>query len=120
MTAPAPALVSPSPSGGGPVPSQETRRLRALERRPAVPRAFITRRQIEILRLAANGNTNRAIARTLGVGEETVKSQMQVMFRKLQVSDRAQAVGVAMRVGLLTVNDIGLPPGLAHRYGDSA
>ncbi|MER6092521.1 response regulator transcription factor [Streptomyces bluensis] len=77
----------------------------------------MTRRQVEILRLAANGNTNQAIARFLGVSLETIKSQLRAIYPKLRVSDRTQAVAVAIRVGLLTVDDIALPRGLQDRPG---
>ncbi|MFI2620463.1 LuxR C-terminal-related transcriptional regulator [Streptomyces sp. NPDC018584] len=90
---------------------------RGLVRRPLEPRSAVTRRQVGILRLAANGNTNRAIARWLGISEETVKSQLKAVYPKLRVSDRTQAVAVALRVGLLTVDDIDLPPGLVGRPG---
>lgn len=108
----APVQVGPSPSGGGPVPHKA----RHLIQRPLQPRAYITRRQVDILRLAANGNTNRAIARHLGIGEETVKSQLQVAYRKLRATDRTQAVAVAICLGLLSVTDVVLPAGLPAHY----
>jgi DNA-binding NarL/FixJ family response regulator len=46
------------------------------------------------------GLSNRAIARELIIGEETVKSHTRSMYRKLEVDERAQAVGVALREGL--------------------
>lgn len=109
----APVQVVPSPSSGGPVPHKA----RHLVQRPLEPRAHITRRQVDILRLAANGNTNRAIARQLGVGEETVKTQLQTAYRKLRAKDRTQAVAVALRLGLLLPSDVVLPPGLPAHYG---
>jgi DNA-binding NarL/FixJ family response regulator len=84
--------------------------------KPLERRAYITRRQVDILRLAANGNTNRAIARHLGVGEETVKTQLQTSYRKLRAKDRTQAVAVAIRLGLLSMSDVVLPPGLPAHY----
>ncbi|WP_408996788.1 LuxR C-terminal-related transcriptional regulator [Streptomyces scabiei] len=92
-------------------------RARSLEPRPREPRSAVTRRQVEILRLAANGKTNQAIAHFLGVSKETVKSQLRAVYPKLRVSDRTQAVAVAIRVGLLTVDDIALPRGLQGRPG---
>lgn len=113
----APMQVGPSPDGGGPVPSIALHKARSLVQHPRVPRSAVTKRQVEILRLAANGNTNRAIARWLGISEETVKSQLKAIYPKLRVSDRTQAVAVALRVELLSVEDIDLPPGLTGRPG---
>ena len=108
----APVQVGPSSTSGGSVPHKA----RHLVQRPLEPRGRITRRQVAILRLAANGNTNRAIARHLGVGEETIKTQLQVAYRKLRAKDRTQAVAVALRVGLLSMADVVLPPGLPSHY----
>ena len=57
--------------------------------------------EIELLRLASNGYTNRAIGKELYWSEVQVKRKMQDIYRKLQVTDRAQAVAVAMRHGLI-------------------
>ena len=106
----APAQVGPSPQGGGPVPSTHPMRVYPASL-TAEPRTRLTGRQRDILRLAANGKTNRAIGSQLGVGEEAVKSQIQKALRKLRVGDRTQAVAVALRLGLLDLGDIEIPPG---------
>jgi two-component system NarL family response regulator len=49
-------------------------------------------RQTEILRLIANGNTDKAIAGELGISENTVKAQIKRIFQRLHSSSRAQAV----------------------------
>ncbi|MGV9278112.1 response regulator transcription factor [Streptomyces griseosporeus] len=85
----------------------------------AEPRTYLTSREREALVLAANGKTNAAIARALGLSEETVKSRMQVIRRKLRVSDRAQAVAVALRLGVLSMDDIAIPPGANRGYRDA-
>jgi DNA-binding NarL/FixJ family response regulator len=46
------------------------------------------------------GSSNRAIAHQLVVGEETVKSHVRGIYRKLDVNDRAAAVATALREGL--------------------
>lgn len=93
--------------------------VRAYARRNLVdPRTYITNRQREILVLAANGNTNRAIGRALGIGEESVKSQMQSILRKLRVNDRAQAVGVGLRLELISLEEIAIPEGANRGYRD--
>jgi DNA-binding NarL/FixJ family response regulator len=60
----------------------------------------LTQRESEVLGLMVRGLSNRAIAQQLIIGEETVKSHTRSMYRKLQVEERAQAVGVALREGL--------------------
>ncbi len=60
----------------------------------------LTQRESEVLGLMVRGMSNRAIAQELIIGEETVKSHTRSMYRKLQVDERAQAVGVALREGL--------------------
>ncbi|HEV7897468.1 MAG TPA: response regulator transcription factor [Planosporangium sp.] len=60
----------------------------------------LTHRESEVLSLMVTGMSNRAIARRLVVGEETVKSHLRSIYRKLEVSDRAGAVAVALREGI--------------------
>jgi DNA-binding NarL/FixJ family response regulator len=57
--------------------------------------------EIELLRLASNGYTNKAIGKELYWSEVQVKRKMQDIYRKLEVNDRAQAVAEAMRHGLI-------------------
>lgn len=60
----------------------------------------LTQRESEVLSLMVAGLSNRAIAARLVVGEETVKSHVRGIYRKLEVNDRAAAVSVALREGL--------------------
>jgi DNA-binding NarL/FixJ family response regulator len=57
--------------------------------------------EIELVRLASNGCTNKEIGRQYFWSEIQVKRKMQEIYRKLQVTDRAQAVAEAMRQGLI-------------------
>ncbi len=57
--------------------------------------------EIELLRLASNGYTNKAIGRELFWSEVQVKRKMQDIYRKLEVTDRAQAVAEGIRHGLI-------------------
>lgn len=57
--------------------------------------------EIELVRLAAQGCSNKEIASRQFWSEVTVKRKMQDIYRKLQVTDRAQAVAEAMRMGLI-------------------
>ena len=114
----APVLPGPSPSGGGPAPSVPA--VRAYRRRALTdPRTYVTDREREALVLAANGRTNAAIARALGLSEETVKSRMQSVLRKLRVGDRTQAVAVSLRLGLLSLDEVEIPAGANRGYRDA-
>lgn len=60
----------------------------------------LTQRESEVLGLMVRGLSNRAIAQRLYIGEETVKSHTQGVYRKLEVQDRAQAIATALREGI--------------------
>jgi len=78
-------------------PSVATRLLGQV-RAPADP---LSARELEILRLIAQGSTNREAASRLFISEATVKSHVLHIYAKLGVNDRAAAVAVAFRRGLL-------------------
>jgi DNA-binding NarL/FixJ family response regulator len=61
----------------------------------------LSEREYDVLRLVAEGLTNKAIARRLIVSENTVKGYATSLFNKLGVDSRAQAVAVAAQRGLL-------------------
>ncbi len=61
----------------------------------------LSMKEIELISLASNGYTNKEIGRQLFWSEVQVKRKMQEVYRKLEVTDRAQAVAVAMRQGLI-------------------
>lgn len=61
----------------------------------------LTARQQEVLRLVADGKSNHEIADAIFVSEGTVKAHMRVILRKLGARDRAQAISVALKRGLV-------------------
>ncbi|PSK82113.1 LuxR family two component transcriptional regulator [Murinocardiopsis flavida] len=61
----------------------------------------LTAREVGVLRLVADGRTNRAIAARLGIGEATVKTHRLHVYEKLAVTDRASAVRTAWERGLV-------------------
>jgi DNA-binding NarL/FixJ family response regulator len=65
------------------------------------PRPDLTQREREVVRLMADGHSNRAIAETLFLSEATVKTHLVRIYRKLGVDNRAAAVSEAVRRGLL-------------------
>jgi DNA-binding NarL/FixJ family response regulator len=69
----------------------------------------LTDREIEVLRLLATGATNRQIANRLWISERTVDNHVQNVYRKINVSDRIQAILYAVRKGLVSAD--GSSPG---------
>ena len=69
--------------------------------KPVAPpqRNGLTARQWQVLRLLATGRANKEIANLLNVEEITVKVHVQAIFRALQVKNRTQAAGYALRRG---------------------
>jgi NarL family two-component system response regulator LiaR len=62
----------------------------------------LTEREAEVLRLLAQGLSNKQIARTLQITEDTVKTHVGHIFAKLDVQSRTQAVLCAVRLGLVS------------------
>jgi len=65
----------------------------------------LTQRERQILTYIANGNTNKQIASILSISEQTIKNHVSAILRKLTANDRAHAVVLAMRRGLIKLND---------------
>ena len=63
----------------------------------------ITSREIQILKLLAQGFNNVEISKTLGITETTVKTHMAKIFVKLSVRDRVQALIAAARLGIVEI-----------------
>jgi DNA-binding NarL/FixJ family response regulator len=58
-------------------------------------------REIEVLRLVADGQSNKQIGEQLGLSALTVKSHLARIARKLGTGDRAEMVAMAMRAGVI-------------------
>src|SRR5690242_16872439 len=61
----------------------------------------LSRREQEILALLADGLVNKQIAARLGISTNTVKTHLEILFEKLGVTTRAEAVATAVKQGLL-------------------
>ncbi len=83
-------------SGGKVIP-------KSMERDIALSRLApeLTARQIEVLRLASRGFTNLDIANILGISPNSVKDHMKLIFQRLGVSKRSEAVAIAMSDGVI-------------------
>jgi DNA-binding NarL/FixJ family response regulator len=70
----------------------------------STPKEFydgLTAREIEVLKLMANGQANKQIAYNLKISEKTVRNHISHIYEKLQIYDRAQAVLYAVRKALV-------------------
>jgi len=73
-------------------------------RHPVTPDVRVTPRELEVLRLVARGRQNKEIARDLAVTERTVKFHLSALMRKLEASNRVEAVAAAIRRGLIDLS----------------
>lgn len=79
---------------------QAAARLMREIRAPESPET-LTDRETEVLRLLAQGKSNKEIAYELSIGEKTVKTHVSNILSKLNVSSRTQAAMYAARIGLV-------------------
>ncbi len=64
----------------------------------------LTEREIDVLRLIAAGNANKQIADHLSIGEATVKSHVTNILSKLGANDRAHAVTIGLKRGIIELD----------------
>jgi DNA-binding NarL/FixJ family response regulator len=72
-------------------------------RAPDNPQA-LTARETDVLKLLAQGKSNKEIAQALNIGEKTVHSHVSNILSKLSVPSRTQAALYAIRTGLVSLN----------------
>jgi two-component system, NarL family, response regulator LiaR len=101
--------VQPSPSMGSAVKADGTGgvgggsgqgRVSTTSHEPVAMLGLLTEREMDVLRLLAVGMTNQAMAQTLVVSLNTVKTHMKNIFSKLGVEDRTEAALLAVKQGL--------------------
>jgi len=63
-------------------------------------------REVELLRVAAKGLTNKEIASELGISQRTVQTHLVNIFRKMECNSRTEAVLHALREGWLSLDDL--------------
>lgn len=61
----------------------------------------LTKRQLEVVNLIKLGRTNRQIAYVMQLNEQTIKNHVSVVLRKLDADDRAHAVYLCMKKGII-------------------
>jgi DNA-binding NarL/FixJ family response regulator len=66
----------------------------------------LTDRENQVLRLIACGLTNKEISRDLSISESTVENHIHNIYTKLGISNRAQAVGYALHLRIVLLNDV--------------
>jgi DNA-binding NarL/FixJ family response regulator len=74
-------------------------------RAPESPEA-LTERETEVLKLVARGKANKQISHALSIGEKTVKAHVSSILAKLGVQSRTQAALYALRIGLVTMDEL--------------
>lgn len=67
--------------------------------------APLTHRETQILNYIADGNSNKQIARILGISEQTIKNHVSSILRKLNANDRAHAAVLAIRHGWISAEE---------------
>ena len=87
--------------GGRPIPLAPRARSTARVDRPPELLASLTPRELEVFRALASGATIGAIAARLGISRKTLRNHISSAYHKLHIYDRAQAVIVAVREGLV-------------------
>ena len=75
-----------------------------LSRQRAEPEKHLTEREVELLRLVAQGMSNKEIAQQLTISENTAKYHIRNILQKLGAQNRAEAITQAMRTGLLDLD----------------
>ena len=74
----------------------------------AVPSTYpdgLTQREVEVLRLLAQGRSNSQISEELVVAEGTTRRHVANIYEKIGVANRAEATGYALREGLLSLDE---------------
>ena len=66
----------------------------------------LTSREIQILRGVAKGHTTKRLARDLGLAAPSVETHLHNIFKKLEASNRGEAVSSALKLGLITFADL--------------
>ena len=61
----------------------------------------LSKRELEVINLVSLGLENKEIGSKLGIKEHTVKNHLTYIYQKLEASNRAQAIAITIRSGLI-------------------
>jgi two-component system, NarL family, response regulator len=86
-------------AGGRPIPQEVARKLA-----DRLTLSNLTPREIEVVKLVADGLRNKEIGGRLGISEETVQGHMKNILSKLGVNDRTKAAIIAAQRGIIHLN----------------
>jgi DNA-binding NarL/FixJ family response regulator len=78
------------------LPNKVAERLAARRQRPD-----LSQRELEVLQLLTKGRSNKEMAASLFVSEDTIKAHLKSLFSKLKVKDRTEAAISAIRQGIV-------------------
>lgn len=99
------ALRSESPVPRRMIPDMLRRVAQSTPRSTPVP-VPLTSREMQILRAVAKGHTTKRIATELGLAAPSVETHLRNVFKKLNASNRGEAVSSALRLGVITLSDL--------------
>jgi DNA-binding NarL/FixJ family response regulator len=91
-------------AGGGYLQAEVTKPLLqrlAQDARVAGNKGALSSRELQVLECLADGQSNKVIASTLSITEDTVKAHLKNLYEKLGAADRAHAVAIALRQQLI-------------------
>jgi DNA-binding NarL/FixJ family response regulator len=66
----------------------------------------LTSRELQVLKGVAKGHTTKRLARDLGLAAPSVETHLRNIFKKLDATNRGEAVSTALKVGLITLADL--------------
>jgi DNA-binding NarL/FixJ family response regulator len=71
-----------------------------------VPTVALTSREMQILRGVAKGHTTKRLAQDIGLRVPSIETHLHNIFRKLNATNRGEAVSAALKLGLITLADL--------------
>jgi DNA-binding NarL/FixJ family response regulator len=69
-------------------------------------RVTLTSREYQVLRAAAKGHTTKRMSRDLGLAAPSIETHLHNLFKKLNATNRGEAVSTALKLGLITLGDL--------------
>ena len=70
------------------------------------PKVALTSREMQVLRGIAKGHTTKRLAQELHLGVPSIETHLRNLFKKLDVNNRGEAVSSALKLGLITLEDL--------------